>query len=93
MGGMIDRRRRMLPVLGRLHGPDTGQGRHADENIQNEYAVDEQPSAYPDLAIQHVRSHHSGPVIAVRSSIPCCRRMRFIGKACSVQLTATVPLS
>jgi hypothetical protein len=44
MGGVAERRCRMVPVLGRLHRPGTGQGRLADENVQNKYAVDEQPS-------------------------------------------------
>lgn len=92
MGGMIERRRRMVPVLGRFHRPHTGQGCHADENIQNEHAVDEQPSTYPDVTIQHARSHHGCPIIAVRVTVPCSRRMRFIGKACSVQCTPTDPV-
>ena len=68
MGGMGERRR-MVPVLSRIHGPGTGQGRHTDENIQNEYAVDEKSSADSDVTTQHARSHHGCPLIALRVTV------------------------
>lgn len=34
MGGMVERRCRMVPVLGRLRGPGAGQGRQFFSDIQ-----------------------------------------------------------
>lgn len=91
MRGMVERRR-MVPMLNRLRRRSTGQSRHADENIQNEDAADEEFSPDSDVTIPHERLHHDYPVKAIRVTMPRCRALRFIGRGTPRRISTPLQL-